>query len=514
MKDFSKIPSMHNERWKSLLAMTVLSACYAAVGGIAYGAELQGEEQQKQIQSQSADDTPIIAPADAPLSESVAEPSPDSDTSIAFTLEERLDDAHIRFLSYFADELYPQALVAATQTAQLTGEYYGDQSLEHALALVNVATAQTKTGDLAGAIANYRTSIELIEDREGIVSPRLVNPLMGLAATHNELGAFDRGLIIYKRALRINHVELGLNNDEQMRIRDGLTESYLGLGDKEDANFQQEAQVRIIRQEHGDNLDELLPAIYKLAAWYKRSNQPEQEAMLLQNATRAIKKKVGNDSNEQIRMLRSLAAAHQRLDMPSEAMRLLKKAWRINEDRDNRDLLLSADIEVEIGDSYNVYNDLREARRYYTRAWQTLASEGGNDKQKLLEQYFGTPVNIWSVRLPDVYPTNSKTASRALENPDAFLEGLLVAEYEIDEDGRIDNIRFIESDPAGLLDKRVIYLLGRYFYRPRFADGAPVLTEGIELRHRFRYLPEKSKQDAEKSRADPGDRLEYPGAMN
>jgi hypothetical protein len=299
-----------------------------------------------------------------------------------------------------------------------------------------------------------------------------------------------------------------------MRIRDGLTESYLGLGDKEDANFQQEVQLRIIRQEYAGDIDALLPAVYKLADWYRRSNQPEQETLLLQSAVRSIKKSVGNDSKEQIRMLRSLAAAHQRLDMPGEAMRLLKRAWKINEGSEARDPLLGAEIEVEIGDYYNGSNDQRNALRYYTLAWETLTTEGGDESPRLLEYYFGTPVNIWSMQLPDIYPLNTRTAKLTVENPDLFREGFLVAEYDVSQNGRTDNIRIIEADPAGLLDRRVVSLIGRYFYRPRFENGIAVVTASLQLRHRFIYLPDTAKPDTKKKVNDTDGRIEYPGGIN
>jgi tetratricopeptide (TPR) repeat protein len=314
--------------------------------------------------------------------------------------------------------------------------------------------------------------------------------------------------------LRINHVELGLNNDEQMPIRDGLTESYLGLDDLDKANFQQATQARIIREEHRGDLDKMIPAIYKLADWYQRSNQPEKETLLLQNAARTIKKAAGDNPTEQIRVLRALAAAHQRLDMPAEAMRLLKKAWRINEESATRDPLLSADIQVEMGDFYNGFNDLRRARRYYTLAWETLVNEGGNDSTRLLENYFSHPIIIWSIQLPDVHPLNSKTAVLAAEEPDLFSEGLLAMEFDIDQNGRATNIRIIESDPEGLMDKRIIYLLGRYFYRPRFEDGMPVLTRDIQLSHSFSYLAKSAKKDPGRSKDNSGGRLEYPGNID
>jgi tetratricopeptide (TPR) repeat protein len=486
------------------MALLLISMCAWAHGITA------AEEQEEANQNIDAPATPPGATS----SPDTTSATPATDTTPVLTPEEQLDNAHNRFLDYFNDELYRQALVAAQQTLQLTSDYYGDGSLQAALALANLATVQTKTGNLPAALNSYEVSIDLIEKHEGIISPRLINPLMGLAATHNALGAFDLGLKAYERALRINHVELGLSNDEQMYIRDGLTESYLGLGDLDKANFQQATQARIIREEHRGNLDKMLPAIYKLADWYKRSNQPEKETLLLQNAARTIKKAAGDDPAEQIRVLRALAAAHQRLDMPAEAMRLLKRAWRINEKSAARDPLLSADLQVEMGDFANGNNSLRDSRRYYSSAWKTLVNEGGNDTASLLENYFSEPVIIWSVRLPDVYPVNSKTAVLAAEEPDLFREGLLAVEFDIDQDGRATNIRIIESDPEGLLDKRVIYLLGRYFYRPRFEDGAPVLTPDIQLSHGFSYLSESTKKDTGKSKNKSDNRLEYPGDID
>ncbi len=203
---------------------------------------------------------------------------------------EQLEDAQQRFLGYFEDGLYPQALVAANQAVKLSRKVYGKDSLETALALTNRATVQNRTGDYQNALKNYQRSIRIIEDREGIVSPRLVNPLMGLAATHNTLGAFDRGLRHYQRALRINHVELGLNNLEQMTIRDGLTASYIGVGKADDADFQQEVQLRIVQTKYGNDLEYVLPAAEKLAEWYGNSNQYEKQMLLQQGTLQAIRK--------------------------------------------------------------------------------------------------------------------------------------------------------------------------------------------------------------------------------
>jgi hypothetical protein len=425
--------------------------------------------------------------------------------------KDQLEDAQERYLSYMFNDQHRQAETAAEQVLKLATQLYGSASATAGYAHANLANAQFKLGKLQQSRDNYQRSIAVLEKTEGQISPQLINPLMGLATVQNALGNFDRGLLTNERALRINHVELGLKNPDQMIIRDGLTESHLGLGDLDDANFQQEIQARIARDEYGSDLEQLMPAMYKLAEWYRASNQPEKETLQLQNTVRLIRKTAGNSSTDQIRALRGLASAYQRLDMPAEAVRTLKQAMRLNSDSEYTDPLLSADIQVEIGDYYNSFGDLRDAGRYYGYAWQTLME--ADAAEDIYQTYFGKPVTIWSVQLPYVYPSNSKTRELLQSEPDQFADGFIMVEYVVNKHGRADDIRIIESDPPSLMDKRVKYLMGRNFYRPRFVDGAAVVSEELQLRHNFSYLRSKVETEPLEQPAIDADsgRLEYPG---
>ena len=407
-----------------------------------------------------------------------------------------LDQAHARFLKLFNDGLYDQATVAASQTLEIARWTYGNNSLEAALAQTNLATVQSRKSDYEPAIKNYMSSIEIIEDSEGIVSPRLINPLMGLASAYNTTGAYDLGLLTYERTLRINHVELGLRNEQQMPIRDGLTESYVALGDLDKADFQQEVQTRIIRQEFGGNSEQALTSIYKLARWYERTNQLELEAYQYQAALRLIRENTDKESPAQIDALRNLAQVYQRAYMPAESMRLLKQSYRLNAEATEPDPLLAADIQVQIGDFYTLNGRRRDAQRYYIRAWNTLEQFG--NQEALLEEYFSVPINLADRTLPGVYPDNPKTITRFEKNPDTFLDGYVTAQYDIDASGRVRNIRIIESDPAGILDKRIRMMLSRRYYRPRIIDGIPVETKNKLIQHQFNYEVEPDNTDIEK----------------
>ncbi|MCP4000954.1 MAG: tetratricopeptide repeat protein [Gammaproteobacteria bacterium] len=415
-----------------------------------------------------------------------------------------LNQAQAHFLKLLNDGLYDEAVVAARQTLEISRWTYGNNSLEAALAQINLATSQSYTHDYKTAIDNYQSSIAIIEAIEGIISPRLINPLMGLAAAYNASGLHNLALLAYERSLRVNHVELGLQNEQQMPIRDGLTESYIALGNQRKAGRQQEVQLTIIKNEYGENSERLLPAIYKLAKWYQRTNQPEQEAYQYRSALRLIQNNTNKQSPEQVDVLRNLAALYQRNNMPAETLRLLKRSYRINAEADGPDPLLAADIQVQIGDAYNFFGERRNSQRYYVDAWNTLEQLG--DQEALLEEYFAVPVHLGNAQLAEIYPSNLKTMTHYQENPDKFENGYITARFDIDTNGQVKNIRIIESYPSGLLEKHLRMKLSRQKFRPQIMDGIPVETKDEQLQHQFKYEP----QSEDTHNDGKSDRIERP----
>lgn len=411
--------------------------------------------------------------------------------------QEELQEARDVYAVGFAAKQYEPAADAANKMVALTSQIYGNESVEYALAKSDLAAAQSELDDLTAAAANYRQAISLIEKEDGIVSPQLIQPLMGLASVQNSAGQWEQGLETYNRALRLNHVEYGLNNLGQMPIRDGLTESYLGLGSIKDANFQQELQLRIVRDEFGNDLPTLTAASNKLAGWYQRSGQQEKEVFQLEANVRTIRSNLSTDDPAQIQVLRDLAAAYQRLDLSPEqqliaysaSLDALNEAWRINNENDNPDQIVSAEIQIQIGDTHSTNGQTKAARNSYLEAWQIFANAG--TEADVIDTYFGKPTHIGSRSLPNVYPDNRKTRELWNSDPDRFRPGSLQALVDIDEFGSTSNIRITESNPQGLLDDSARATLKRYRFRPRFAAGQPVATSNLQISHAFSHLPDQ-----------------------
>ena len=411
-----------------------------------------------------------------------------------------LDTANENDGDFFADDLSQQATIAATRALWSARINFGEESIEAALAQLKLGYAQQKSADHPAAIDSFQQSIRRIEAAEGIVSPRLVKPLMGLATSQNVIGAFDRGLVNYQRALRLNHVEHGLYNEQQLPIRDGLTETYLSLGDQSNAEFEQKIQPMILQQEYGPDPQRLLPAFFKLAGWYERTNQPQKQAYQYQTAVRMIRNEMADkDSPAQITALLELANVYLRMDMYVESLQLLKRSYRLNAEADQPDPRLAAHIQVKIGDFYTIFGQRNNAREHYMLAWKVL-NELGNE-ETLIAEYFGNPIVLQGPALPDIYPTNASTAKLFVQQPEQFQEGYVMAEYDVDATGRVRNVRIIESAPSALIDKKLRISLSQQLFRPRVINGEMAATNGERLYHLFSYEQQTEQADDDKDNA-------------
>jgi tetratricopeptide (TPR) repeat protein len=321
------------------------------------------------------------------------EMAPDGDSQLPeISISDQREAAHDQFLLLFEEKRYEEALAVAFNIVNLARQQYGDNDIRLVSALNNLATTQILTGDLTSAETNYKISIGLIEKNEGILSIRLINPLIGLGGTYNRLGKHEQSIQSFKRALHVNHVNDGFYNFEQFQIRDGLTESYVGLNEFEDANFQQQSQLEIYQRKLGMENPEIAPALYKLASWYERSGQAEIARLTYLNAYRLMRESYGKNSPKLIIPMVGIANTYARQGLMGESASYFKKALAIVDKQETPDLLQRAELHIELGDLYTRYGKNKSASENYGRAWNDLSSD-----ELFLDQrdaYFEQPVRI------------------------------------------------------------------------------------------------------------------------
>ena len=65
------------------------------------------------------------------------------------------------------------------------------------------------------------------------------------------------------------------------------------------------------------------------------------------------------------------------------------------------------------------------------------------------------------------------------------IEGWVKLEYDISIDGRVENLRVLESSPAGVFDAAAMAAVAQWRYRAAVIDGAPSGVSGVVSILRF-----------------------------
>lgn len=428
--------------------------------------------------------------------------------------------AEERFQRLIAEGRNAEAAAAGLEVVTLTVQLHGPDSIELASPLTNLATAQLRSDDLPAAEASYKAAVELLEKRDGFLSPRLINPLVGLGETYVRSEQYPLATQAYERALRVNHVNEGFYNLEQIRIRDGLTEGYLGQQDLEKANFHQEAQIYVQQRKLGRDNPALVEPLTKLGRWYDRSNQTEAARLVYQSAARLMEKTDGENSPGMVEPLLAIAETYRQQALlppdpessqspdtllPLSSM-MLRKALGIVEEQSPPDPEQKARILIKLGDLYMMWGKQNTATDRYQEAWQALSADPGLEPRR--DEYFAAPARIMGPVPPAIYPPPSRKAPPP--GPKELEPGFVVVRFNVDPLGRVTDATVIESDPANLLEERVQEAARRSLFRPRYEDGAPVATTGLVLRHEFRYAPKKLEKQERPASGEADKPLEQP----
>jgi TonB family protein len=407
-------------------------------------------------------------------------------------------EAHNRFLRLNDEERYLEAGIAAQEVVDLTSDEFGSDSMELATPLVNLATMQTRNGPLESAEANYKKCVAIIENHEGLLSKRLINPLIGLGATYNRLGLYEQAVQTYERALRINHVNDGFYNFEQFRIYDGLTESYIGLEEIEDANFFQEAQLEIHQRKLGVNNPATAPGLYKLAEWYERSGQLELAMQTYRKADTMIRtSEAGNTSPDRIRALEGQAHIYERAGNQAAGASALKRAISVIDENPEIDYRTRGTLLVRLGDLYTRSGKAMSAEETYAEAWGDLSQDDRD--LDLRDGFFAQPVRVAGrpLSLLEVAPKAQKAS------PEDLSTGRVLIRYTVQADGQTTDIRVVESEPSGLMDKSLVSTFSRSLFRPQRVDGVATAAENQLFQLDFRYAKDKKSGRESEPQQDP-----------
>ena len=405
---------------------------------------------------------------------------------LAFSQESQdLEKAELRnkyqteFIELYDQKLYLQSLRPAKEVVALSREIFGENNYRLITPLNNLGSTYYMVGEYELAQEIFKECIQLIELNRNIISPELSSPLYGIALTLNQFGQYDYAIKVLERALRINHVNNGLYNLDQIKIHDSLTESYIGIKDVEKANHHQSFQVFISKKYFGIDNPQVDESLDKLSNWYKRTGQVYSEREIHKELLNRQESRMDGDIATLIETYKNLSFSHRREGIDIfQSVNPLKEAIEVIDLMENPNLNLKFEVLLDLGDTYISFGRIQSAKKAYLECWMLI-----NENQALretIEDRFSQPVRVRNVRIPKSYPLPPIG-----EEIGETIPGSISLRYDVDLNGQTINIEVIESTPEDIIDREAIKAINRVVYRPRYINAEPQLTEGLNIRHEY-----------------------------
>ncbi|MDH4073757.1 MAG: tetratricopeptide repeat protein, partial [Gammaproteobacteria bacterium] len=285
---------------------------------------------------------------------------------------------------------YLEADTLAKRVVELSIKVNGLDSHDSAKAITNLGIAQHNNGDFESAMRNFIASIDIIERIDDNLSPELINPLQGLAATQAAIGRPDLARLSYQRAVHVSHVNEGPHNPEQVAILESMAELHLSQGDVDDAVDIQEHIFSIQSRKIDPDSLEIIPALEQRAEWQHRLQSYHRERMTWRQIIDILEDNYGKDALQLIPPLTSLGKSYlfispAELEYAPEVSAAsgeayLRRANRIAAENPESDWRLLGDSLLALSDYYVLSGRANRAAQTMAEAW-LLLSEGEDPKR-------------------------------------------------------------------------------------------------------------------------------------
>jgi hypothetical protein len=409
------------------------------------------------------------------------------------------------FTEAMANNAYSEAEILAKQMVEAASSEDSDE-LARARALQNLAAAQQTIGEHESARQNFLASITAVSAANDNLSPDLVMPLRGLAATYVSSQQPEQAFAEYDRALHISNVNFGPHSLRQMPILQSRLQLMMELGDPGAALDVLERVDMLYTRKFDRHSAEMLPGLYLQARTYGQLGAMLEE----RNAWRdilAIKERTLEDDDPgliepNIRLasiyMRSMRKNAFRAVSSSTAEKHLKKALRIANNSPEATWEMRKECLLSLADFYTLFDLKARARRYYGEAWALLSAD--DELRRARADSFDAPVPL-SRPQPDRYAHIEVMSDYEQIEQDDYLEGEVTVRFAVDERGRTQDLDVVAATPEDFtrMEIRARNAVDSFVYRPRFVDGQPVSTDDLEYRFQYYYLPSVYESALEKS---------------
>ncbi len=350
------------------------------------------------------------------------------------------------------------------------------------------------------------THIDTLESISHRYDPELVRPLVLLGDAELGKGNYGTALEHYGRAVHVSRVNDGLHSASHVEIVYREAQAYKAMGNYEQANNREEYAYQVLKRAHGGMDEDLLPGVYKLARWYRDTQNLFSARAMYQHALEILIANGKHDDLESIPAYEGIAWSYRLERFPPYFMsggetrasefssayeesisinnfpageRALQQIIRIYRNTDSINPVVVSEAILELADWYLLFDKTKRAYPLYEYVYDALEElEPG-----LAGTYFGEPKLLY-------FPVPQDPRPPDLQERGDARTGYVELAYEISDSGYPRSLKTVASEPPGLMDFRVRKSLRLSRYRPMIVEGQALATQDFTYRYEFDYFEE------------------------
>jgi hypothetical protein len=378
-----------------------------------------------------------------------------------------------------------------------------------------------------GSIREYTESIQAIELEGGGWDRGLIEGLATLGELQQRQGDHITAIETFDRVVHVSRINNGLHTLEQVPALEQKIESYLALGDWEQADLFYNYMFYIQQKTYGSTDPRIIPMLGRLASWNLRAFnigfgeslglRLSSAQLLFDAASKMVDVHFGRSDKRYVDYQQSIANASYLVSRHPELMNEMNRPeFRLNQDELRRRLISSerevsrgfqageeallnilaqrqvedglsislAEANANLGDWYLMFGQRKAAAQLYADAWQIIADL--EDSPGPSAEFFGHVIP-----LPTFLdaPTSLVFASEKGNDTKDLEVGFVDLRFDVTENGIVRNLEIVsgETEEKALILGRLQRQVRSSLFRPVLEDGVAIRSIGNQFRYRYWY---------------------------
>ena len=380
-------------------------------------------------------------------------------------------------------------------------------------ALVLLGNAEVGAKNMVGAETHFAEALQLVEQRVGAASSRLIEPLRGLGFSLAAQGKHEVAVPLMERALVIWRRNYGLFDTNQQGLLRNLAESEAAIRRIAEGERHMLYLLGIGERNFGRQDPRLVPVLCIVGNWYVQAGLVAAAREKFRMALDIVDAKLGKNNLGAVEPLRGLAASYvdelllanygpkpEERDRQTNTLgvsndtrptnprylnpegdRVLSRALKILDANPERSPAVLVDTLIQQGDLLQLRNNFSQALPYYRRAAVTMIADPKAQPGEVNPLAF--PAQIY-------FPVPLLAIRNLNRPPEEVVERFVQAEFTVTEQGGVKDIRVAEQDATPRQIAETLDAVRASRYRPKFVNGEPVETTAVVYRQVFKQRKE------------------------